>query len=44
MIDCPLLIVGDDGVMAPADMSGLTVTRSVVESTVGGLVDVSVTL
>ena len=42
--DCPESIVGLEGVIAPAARTELTVTRSVEEDTVGGLVEVSVTL
>ena len=42
--DCPLSIVGLEGVIAPAVRTELTVTRSVEEETIGGLVEVSVTL
>jgi hypothetical protein len=42
--DWPLSIDGEEGVIAPAARTGLTVTRSVDEETVGGLVEASVTL
>jgi hypothetical protein len=42
--DCPLSIVGEEGVRAPAVRAELTVTRSVGEVIVGELVEVSVIL
>ena len=42
--DCPESIVGLEGVIAPADNVGFTVTKSVEANTVGGFVEASVTL